>query len=85
MDWEKGELVSLGRERDGYLILKGFGKIARIFIILKCCLIQKSSFGPGRYLSREEFLPSGIPTPTPCVDNNGSNSWKIPRIVPRVF
>ena len=84
VDWEKGELVSLGREGDGYSILKGFGKIARIFIILKRCLIQKSSFGPGGYLSREEFLPSGIPTPTLCVDDNGCNSWKIPRVVPRV-
>ena len=74
VDWEKGELVSLGREGDGYPILKSFGKITRIFIILKCCLIQKRSFGLGGYLGREELLPSGIPTPTLCVDHNGSNS-----------
>ena len=60
VDWEKGELVSLGREGDGYPTPKGFGKITRIFIILKCCLIQKRSFGLGGYLGRGELLPSGI-------------------------
>lgn len=82
VDWEKGELVSLGREGDGYLILKAFGKIARIFIILKCCLIQKSSFGPGRYLSREEFLPSGIPTPTLCMMTMVPIAGKFPGLSP---
>ena len=45
MDWEKGELVSLGREGDGYLILKAFGKIARIFIILNVVSYRKVALG----------------------------------------
>ena len=49
--------------------------------MLKFCLTQKSSFGQGGFLSREDFLPSVIRTPTLCVDDNSSNGRKMPGVV----
>lgn len=52
-------------------------------LILKFCLRQKSGFGQGGFLSREEFLPSGIPTPASCLDDDHFYGRKMSGIVPR--